>query len=636
MEGFSLMTDPRSDASQEHLPQQGTSGATVLAGLGWNAQQVALPTSTQGIQGHALLGQPATILPLAGAQHLAAMGLQQTCPPGRPTVVPRQPSTAATEDTIATHEGGSATQGESNPALRSSAPKNKMNKYKGVQFDRIGTRKWRARIHTDKTRHIGYYDTEEEAAQAWDMAAIKYFGEGYEAKLNFGKESILKYRELHSTGEIAVQPSVSASKRTKSTNFRGVVQLDAAQFKAVVQHQRNHITVGIYSTAEEAAKAYDLANIQYNGAGAITNFPITDYTEEVEKAHRREREEQVKKAYMEAELVRQGGRAYVPLKNKKRKQVHDVYEQALAHPGAYFMMPPMSQSQNPFMFGSMLPSHHNLNVLPQQSPPLAAFIAEQQEIQAAAQRRQLDELAAVPSSALLPSPLYNPQSVATPIPGLVGVTKVGSHYEAAVPLNLGTFNTAEEAAKMHDIAAINVGGFMAKTNYPLTEVIQMATAPRETVVGVLTRDESYVALLDIGGKPYELGPFVSAEEAAKAYDRYSVMLHGAAVTLNKPVWEHLAQPAEIKGIVDAISTVQLLSGHPPVSSCAMTTHIVPPIPSQTSLPYIPQTVERAQSIPGLPPLPRGHQAREITETLNQAADIAGQIGSRLSKKEKGS
>ena len=44
------------------------------------------------------------------------------------------------------------------------------SEYRGVQRDKKNNR-WRARLHTDKTRHVGYFDDEEAAARCWDQAA---------------------------------------------------------------------------------------------------------------------------------------------------------------------------------------------------------------------------------------------------------------------------------------------------------------------------------------------------------------------------------------------------------------------------------------------------------------------------------
>jgi len=58
--------------------------------------------------------------------------------------------------------------------------------YKGVTFYKP-TKKWRAQIKFKyKAMHIGYYENLEEAARAYDRAAIKYFGEF--AYLNFPDE----------------------------------------------------------------------------------------------------------------------------------------------------------------------------------------------------------------------------------------------------------------------------------------------------------------------------------------------------------------------------------------------------------------------------------------------------------------
>lgn len=56
-----------------------------------------------------------------------------------------------------------------------------ISQYKGVSKN---SRKWRAYIHNDyKTIHLGYYETELEAALAYDVKAIELFGQF--ACLNF-------------------------------------------------------------------------------------------------------------------------------------------------------------------------------------------------------------------------------------------------------------------------------------------------------------------------------------------------------------------------------------------------------------------------------------------------------------------
>ena len=63
-------------------------------------------------------------------------------------------------------------------------PKNPDSKYKGVTREKWAG-KWRASINPNKKPiNLGNYDTEEAAAEAYNVAAKKYFGEfGYQNKL---------------------------------------------------------------------------------------------------------------------------------------------------------------------------------------------------------------------------------------------------------------------------------------------------------------------------------------------------------------------------------------------------------------------------------------------------------------------
>jgi len=64
----------------------------------------------------------------------------------------------------------------------SKTPKNNTSGYKGVMWHKQH-QKWMAQIGVNyKRKHIGLYSTKEEAAKAYNQAAIQYFGEF--AKLN--------------------------------------------------------------------------------------------------------------------------------------------------------------------------------------------------------------------------------------------------------------------------------------------------------------------------------------------------------------------------------------------------------------------------------------------------------------------
>lgn len=66
--------------------------------------------------------------------------------------------------------------------------KNCSSVYKGVYWNK-GEGKWRAHIRINrKSVHLGYFHVELNAAKAYDMAAIKYFGEF--ARLNIIKSNL--------------------------------------------------------------------------------------------------------------------------------------------------------------------------------------------------------------------------------------------------------------------------------------------------------------------------------------------------------------------------------------------------------------------------------------------------------------
>lgn len=64
------------------------------------------------------------------------------------------------------------------------------------------------------------------------------------------------------------------------TEFRGVRRRPWGNYVAEIWHPCHRVKVwlGTYSTAEEAAKAYDIAAIQLRGPDAITNFSYTQFT----------------------------------------------------------------------------------------------------------------------------------------------------------------------------------------------------------------------------------------------------------------------------------------------------------------------------------------------------------------------
>ncbi|WMV43320.1 hypothetical protein MTR67_036705 [Solanum verrucosum] len=130
-----------------------------------------------------------------------------------------------------------------------------------------------------KQVYLGAYDEEESAARAYDLAAIKYWG-----TTTFTNFPISDYEKEIEIMQNMTKEEHLASLRRRSSGFaRGV-----SKYRGVARHHHNNrweARIGrvfgnkyLYlDTQEEAARAYDIAAIEYRGTNAMTNFDMNTY-----------------------------------------------------------------------------------------------------------------------------------------------------------------------------------------------------------------------------------------------------------------------------------------------------------------------------------------------------------------------
>ncbi|KAI3760636.1 hypothetical protein L1987_51034 [Smallanthus sonchifolius] len=146
-------------------------------------------------------------------------------------------------------------------------------------------------------------ETSEAAAAAIGMAAMVGKGNSYQQQLMVkyrGLKKSKKDRGCTAKERISKMPPCAAGKR--SSIYRGVTRhrwtgryeahlWDKNTWNQNQNKKGKQVYLGAYDDDEAAARAYDLAALKYWGPGTLINFPVTDYTRDLEEMQNLSRED---------------------------------------------------------------------------------------------------------------------------------------------------------------------------------------------------------------------------------------------------------------------------------------------------------------------------------------------------------
>eukprot|EP00879_Flechtneria_rotunda_P025004 GHRR01026533.1.p1 GENE.GHRR01026533.1~~GHRR01026533.1.p1 ORF type:complete len:778 (+),score=348.07 GHRR01026533.1:1-2334(+) len=170
--------------------------------------------------------------------------------------------------------------GSRGAAVRTSDSKH-VSQYKGVSWSASCSR-WVAVIWDrvkKKARHVGVYDSQEEAARAYDKEVLMTQG-AKNTGLNF-RDSVQLFQDEVGT-RLDQAGGGGGTTKANSSSYRGVSWHERSRrWETRAWCQGRQHFVGTFTSEEAAARAYDRAILKLGGPGAKStsrlNFPITDY-----------------------------------------------------------------------------------------------------------------------------------------------------------------------------------------------------------------------------------------------------------------------------------------------------------------------------------------------------------------------
>lgn len=129
--------------------------------------------------------------------------------------------------------------------------------YKGVSRIKSKTQRWSASIHVNNRRlSIGYFDSPEDAARAYNGAAKKHFGE---------------FARFNDVDPLFPTSSPCVHRAGNQSGYRGVSLKRPGRWMARIVVDQKPISLGYFKSPGDAARAYNEAAKKYHGEFAKLN-----------------------------------------------------------------------------------------------------------------------------------------------------------------------------------------------------------------------------------------------------------------------------------------------------------------------------------------------------------------------------
>jgi hypothetical protein len=129
--------------------------------------------------------------------------------------------------------------------------------------------------------YCGSYDTVEEAVDAHDQVVLALHGTGDHKTLNYHathEQAAVFFAEgVASVRSRLIRTGKAAAHTMSTTGYIGVSKKgERFEARCHVGTRQRYFYIGIYDSAQEAARAYDACTLVHRGPYAVTNF---DYSE---------------------------------------------------------------------------------------------------------------------------------------------------------------------------------------------------------------------------------------------------------------------------------------------------------------------------------------------------------------------